>query len=1120
MQELLRIALRHHLEGRLAEAERLYQDVLTLNPRQPDALRLLGVLYRQRGQLEAARSYLERAVSEQPATAEAYHDLGLVWSEASQFDKAISAFDQALHLKPMFLDAHYNLGNAYYASGNRSKAAECFSRAVELQPDLVEGHLNLGLIAFESGELVRAIHCYRTALRYRPDYAEALFNLGLAAREAGDLTLAADSLVRALNLKPDNPSALLHLGFIRQAQSRDEEAEGLFRRLLAVEPNHHLARLNLALLCDEMGRLEEATRECQAVLALAPDDPESNTLMGALLKKQKRLDASVQHFERALQVRPGFVPALLNLAEISLLRGGLEAGAEICQKLLAINPDNIDAHVYLGLIRSGQGRPVEAVALFQRALQLDATQHVARLHLGLTQLLLGDYPSGFVNYEARWLADRNGPGRRQFDQPEWEGEELRGRTILLHAEQGLGDSIQFVRYARLVAQRGGRVLVECDPSLKALFRSAEGISAVISRGEPLPGFDVHSPFLSLPRVLGTTLESVPNQVPYLRAPTDAVFELPRVPGLKVGLVWAGNPNHANDNARSMPLPCLSPIWTSPGVAVFSLQLGAAQSQLNSVREAAQIIDLSPRLKDFGATAQAVSQLDLIIGVDTAVVHLAGSLGKAVWLLLPHVNDWRWGRESVESPWYPTLRIFRQTKPGDWSVPVERVAQELRACAGRHGKSLPSASSGGQPTSGAGGAAHSQAITCSIIIPVFNQVAYTTACLEALFRNTPANLGLEIIVVDNGSADGTGDFLRRASAAERRLIPVSLPKNMGFSHACNYGAKVARGRYLLFLNNDTVPQPNWLDHLLMTASRPEVAAVGPKLLYPGSRKINHAGYVYNEKIQRFYSIYHRFDEDFHGVTKERDFQALLGACLLVKQGAFFAVGMFGEYGGEDIDLCLKLRQQGLRIIYNPLSTVLHHGSVTLSNSPPGTIPPSDVGEFCSRWPAGSLVADDERFYREDGFGLRGISADGQIDLKEDITESCEWAKSATALSAASEGERVEQLFQKALSLYQHNVSALGCLMELYCRADRVEDALRCATCLRRIKPGDSTTYLRLAELLEGSGDRARAAEVLEYLSLFPDLPNAISLDVERRTRRLRSLPNETQDRPEIFQEPIL
>ena len=381
------------------------------------------------------------------------------------------------------------------------------------------------------------------------------------------------------------------------------------------------------------------------------------------------------------------------------------------------------------------------------------------------------------------------------------------------------------------------------------------------------------------------------------------------------------------------------------------------------------------------------------------------------------------------------------------------------------------------------------MACSIIIPVFNQLSFTDACLNAVFRTTPANSEVEVIVVDNGSTDGTTEYLQRQSSKNSALRIVSVGSNAGFSKACNFGAEASRGDYLLFLNNDTIPLDGWLTHLLITASLPDVGIVGPKLVYPQTNTINHAGYVYNAGLHAFYPVYHREPPDFRGVTKERDFQAVLGACLLVKRPQFFAAGLFAPYGLEDVDLCLKVRQQGQRVVYNPLSTVLHHGSVTLSQSPPGTIPPTDTQGFEEHWPRNLLDSDDERVYREDGFTLRRMQ-NGQIELDENVAASNDFLAQAIHLRGASEAVQKRELLQKALDLYPHNIRALHALLIFHRQRGDYLDAMRYAEILRRVEPGNFERHIASAELALLAGNTEKAGQIIEHVRAFPDLPDPI------------------------------
>ncbi|MHB8474354.1 MAG: tetratricopeptide repeat protein, partial [Gammaproteobacteria bacterium] len=345
------------------------------------------------------------------------------------------------------------------------------------------------------------------------------------------------------------------------------------------------------------------------------------------------------------------------------------------QRAIALKPDYAQAYYNLGNSCVSQGKPCEALLHFEHATVLKGDFALAHWNLSLALLLSGDLIPGWKKYEWRW--DINKQDKRNFPCPLWDGEDISGRTILLHAEQGLGDAFQFIRYAPLVAERGARVVVECQSVLVQLLATVRGITRVVDNAERLSGLDMHAPLLSLPNIFHTTLSSIPAQIPYLTADHELVESWRDKIGtverkLKVGLVWAGNPSHQNDHNRSCSLQAYAPLARVPGVAFFSLQKGPAAVQLNDAPQGLNLIDYTDELVSYSDTAALLANLDLIISVDTSVVHLAGAMGKVVWALLPFAPDWRWLLDREDSPWYPTMRLFRQPQPGDWVSVMESV----------------------------------------------------------------------------------------------------------------------------------------------------------------------------------------------------------------------------------------------------------------------------------------------------------------------------------------------------------------------------------------------------------------------------------------------------------------
>ncbi|HEY2134649.1 MAG TPA: tetratricopeptide repeat protein [Xanthobacteraceae bacterium] len=513
----------------------------------------------------------------------------------------------------------------------------------------------------------------REVLATDEHHAGAWHLLGILALRAGDVQAAADHVERAASLAPDRADCRHTLGFIRKAMGRPAEAEAAFREAVALDPGLAEAHYQLANLLRETQRFAESEASYRRVLALHPRHHQAHNNLGAALGELARFEEAGEHFRRAAEIKPDYAEAYANLAHALRATGRAEDAEAAGRRAIMLAPGFATAHLNLGLALQDLGRLDEALACFDRASHCQPGYPKAVVCEGMLHLLRGDLAAGWEKYEARWRIGDLPP--RDFAQPQWRGEPLGGRTILLHAEQGYGDAIQFLRYVPQVIARGGKVVVEIQQPLVGLAARIPGI-AVVARGEPLPGFDVHCPLLSLPLAFGTTLDSIPAAMPYLSAAPDRATawraRIGGAPGLKVGLAWAGSAVHRNDRNRSIPLDRLAPVLAVEGVTWFSLQAGPRAADLAG-REGNGITDLAAELVDFGETAAAIAALDLVICADTAVAHLAGALGKPVWVMLPFAPDWRWLMERTDTPWYPSMRLFRQTRAGDW----DGVARHVR-----------------------------------------------------------------------------------------------------------------------------------------------------------------------------------------------------------------------------------------------------------------------------------------------------------------------------------------------------------------------------------------------------------------------------------------------------------
>jgi Flp pilus assembly protein TadD len=437
----------------------------------------------------------------------------------------------------------------------------------------------------------------------------------------------------------------------------------------------------------QAGNPAEALVRFQEALVV---DPSSAILLlhaGTALHDLKRYDEAVSRYQEAVQINPDMGEVHNNLGT-SLMALGRFAEAASCFSLSALLlPENPVPLTARATALQALGMVAEAEADCRRAIKLDPSFAAAHWNLALNLLLQGQYMEGWQEYEWRWRKpDFTSPARHE-DVPLWDGSPLNGRTILLHAEQGFGDAIQFVRYASLVVRQGGDVILECHPQLVSLFQTLEGVRAVIPFGHALPHISCQAPLLSLPRIFGTTLQNIPSACPYVSAAAEQRRKWSELisgdqAGLKVGLVWAGK--CYPDPLRSCRLEDFT-LLGSDGVTFYSLQLGDERSQLAAPPANMHVVDLTHRIQDFSDTAALIEQLDLVISIDTAVAHLAGALGKPVWVMLPWAPDWRWLRERADSPWYPSMRVFRQKESGEWGGVTNLISEKFSVLYSRKNK---------------------------------------------------------------------------------------------------------------------------------------------------------------------------------------------------------------------------------------------------------------------------------------------------------------------------------------------------------------------------------------------------------------------------------------------------
>ncbi|GFO65348.1 tetratricopeptide repeat protein [Geomonas paludis] len=528
------------------------------------------------------------------------------------------------------------------------------------------------LLAQRSGkEEAPAADPMRQAERYNDE--------GCTLDGAGRQPEAIERYRKAIELCPGLVAPHYNMGNSLYTLGRLAEAAECYRRALAVEPTLAQAWHNLALALKDQGRFEEALQALQRAVAVAPDYLEARHSLGELHHAMGELEKAEATFQAVLADDPGYLPAWNALGITLQVRGRLEEAVECYRRALRLKPDYLHALNNLGSASRALNDVDTAIDCYRRVLALDPGYADARWNLALVQLQLGEYREGWRGYEQRF--DKVDPiPRLVLPQPLWDGSPLTGKRILLHAEQGFGDTFQFVRYAPVLAAQGATVLVQCQATpIAPVLTTVPGVARVLVRGEPLPEFDCHAPLMSLPHLCGTLLDTIPADIPYLAADPCLVGRwqaaLPG-DGLRVGLVWAGRKTYKDDLKRSLTLSLFAPLAQVAGARFCALQVGDGAEQAATPPPGMELTDLGAGIKSFADTAAILSQLDLVISADTAVAHLAGGLGVPVWVLLPMACDWRWLMDREDSPWYPTARLFRQRRRGDWGEVLERVARQL------------------------------------------------------------------------------------------------------------------------------------------------------------------------------------------------------------------------------------------------------------------------------------------------------------------------------------------------------------------------------------------------------------------------------------------------------------
>jgi len=687
-QALFSEALALHQQGKLPAAESLYRQVLLRERRHADALHLLGLVAHQAGKNDVAAGLIGAAIAINKAVGTYHANLAVVLQALGRREEAIAAYRSAVALDPGSADLRFNLGLLLAESGRHADAVESYRAAIDIRSDSAalhaKLHAKLGIALNALKRPAEAILSYDHAISLQPGSFDVHYNRAGALWQVNDLEGAVAAYRTALTLKPDLVEAHSRIGNIFKQQGRMAQAEAAYRQALAIRPDFAEALCNLGLVLYAGGRVDDAMAAYRAAIAADPRLCEAHVNLGNVLKEREQYDAAIACYQTVLGIEPNHIEAQCNLGTAYMAQDRLQEAMALYHAVLALDSTFADAHYNLGIALCVLGDLQESVAAYDRAIAIKPDFAPAHYNSSFPRLLLGDLTAGFRSYEWRWRGGSNKFVKRVCAEPMLADTNVAGRTILLHAEQGLGDTIQFSRYAALVATAGGRVILEVPRHLQRLFSGLRGVAAMVAPGEPLQRFDAHSPLMSLPSIFSTMIDSIPAAPAYLRA-EDAACELWRArlgtSGFKIGIAWQGNPNATAEKGRSAPLASFAPLAAIPGVRLISLQKTHGLDQLQSLPAGMKVETLGDDFDScpdaFIDTAAVMMNLDLIVTVDTSIGHLAGALGRPTWIALQKIPHWVWMLDRNDTPWYPSVRLFRQRERGDWAGPFSGMANEIK-----------------------------------------------------------------------------------------------------------------------------------------------------------------------------------------------------------------------------------------------------------------------------------------------------------------------------------------------------------------------------------------------------------------------------------------------------------
>ncbi len=676
----------------------------TLPPTSHPELEERAQVLRQNGQFMTAGGICRQIIENDPSNFKALHLLGVIAVKTQEYEQGVEFLMQALEIFPFYVDAYTNLGVALEKLELFEDALFCFQKAIEIEPLLLSSYHNLVTFYKQQGNWAEAISVLENGIeaeeQYRlksgehdgipdPSISDFYFRLGLIQKEQNQVESSISSFESTLLANPNQEKAHFHLAellfeHLKKEYPQQFEATALINR----QPKKELDGTDDFSEIDR--EIDRIIQLYQVGLTISPEDYRAHHNLGFVQVLADQVQAAEKSFKMAIDLNPNHALSYSKLGDIFDERGNAEQAIHYYQEGLKVQPNDFITRTNLGVALMHKGEIEAAISELRIAIALNPNS--AEIHFNLSSLLLlsGEYEEGWSEYEYRLdmgFLSRNQVQSRQFTKMKWEGQDLDGSTVLIYDEQGLGDSIQFVRFLHRIEERGGKVILETTTPLFDLFQQFNQLSIVervIKRDDSdtdLDSLDYHyyASLISLPYLFGITLDDIPasnSYLTFLPEKTVSGIGLNATSKRKIGVVWAGSKTHRNDQKRSLDLDQLRPLLAREDCEFYSLQVGRSSQENDQILEQFKVYDLSSQLTDFSMTASAIQQLDLIITVDTSVAHLAGALGRPVWTLLPFIPDWRWLLDRSDSPWYSSMRLFRQSQPGNWHDVVVEINQAL------------------------------------------------------------------------------------------------------------------------------------------------------------------------------------------------------------------------------------------------------------------------------------------------------------------------------------------------------------------------------------------------------------------------------------------------------------